>query len=334
MIKFQRTLNIFEQMKRIHLLAIIIFAVNLSVTAQQKKKTEETFDINKVPISNAVLGTFPYFKTFPNFKPTNVGSDSITIAQNRTYFYDGKKFFTVDGKVSSQKLNLYSDDRISEFQMIQDFDRMVNVLGGKKIFTGTLPMKQLKPLAGTEDVITLCAANSLVQSAFYGVVEYVIRTPKKEIWIQFVPYTIGSRFYNLLIVEKQVELIATNTNSDNIFVSKLLKNEVAITSLSFKTDDAEILTQSREELLKIANIYQQHPDWKLKIEVHNAPLGKADYTLSLTQKRAAEIKKQLLLLGIKTTQLEVKGMGEIKPKVPNETEQSRIDNNRVEIYKM
>lgn len=322
-------------MKKLKLIVVLLCAIPLSILAQKDKvkKSDETFDINKVPISNAELGEFPYFKTFPNFKPTNY-SDSITIAQNQTFFYDGKKFFAVEGKVSAQTLSLYSKDKLSEFQMIKDFDRMVNVLGGKKIFTGVMPIKLLKPLAGIVDEVKLGSSNKIVYYSWYGVVEYVIRTPQKEIYIQFQPYSIGSNFITLLIVEKQVELLATNTNNENKLVAKLLNNEIAICNIIYKTDDAELVTQSKADLLKIANIYQQYPLWKLKIEVHSAPVGKPEYILALTQKRAAEIKKQLLALGIKPDQLEVKGMGDSKPKVPNENEQSRLENSRVEISKM
>ncbi len=322
-------------MKKIDITLFLFFVICFPAFAQQGNNSQnnEPFDIQKVPISNAELGKFPYIKTFPGFKPTNY-NDSVTIAQNQTFFYDGKRFFAIEGKVSSQKLSLYSNDKLSEFQMIQDFDRMVNVLGGKKIFTGVLPIKQLKPLAGTDDEIALSASNSIVQFCYYGVVEYVIKTPKKEVWIQFQPYSIGSNFYSLLVVEKQVELMTTNTNNKNEMIHKLLNNEMAIFNLKFKTDNTEIQTESREELLKIVNIYQQYPNWKLKLELHSPPVGKPEYILGLTQRRADEIKKQLLALGVKSTQLEIKGMGDTKPKVPNENEQSRIENNRIEVYKL
>ena len=89
---------------RTRFLSIVILLTTVAINAQQKKvvSAPKVASNSGVSISNADLGTFPYFKTLPSFTPT----DSITIEQNRTYFFDGKTVFTVDGKVSFQNLNL------------------------------------------------------------------------------------------------------------------------------------------------------------------------------------------------------------------------------------
>jgi hypothetical protein len=107
---------------------------------------QTTFDLTKIPISKADLGTFPYFKTLPNFYPSN-SSDSMTIEMNRTYFYDGAKCFIVDGKVSVQNINVKDREKpfASEFQIIQEFDKVVSTLGGVKVFTVQFPKKPSNP---------------------------------------------------------------------------------------------------------------------------------------------------------------------------------------------
>jgi OmpA-OmpF porin, OOP family len=94
------------------------------------------------------------------------------------------------------------------------------------------------------------------------------------------------------------------------------------------------LTESKDEILNIVAVFQAHSDWKLEINVHNAPIGNPNYTLSLTQKRADEIKKQLLSLGVKGTATEVKGLGDAKPVTSNDTENGRLLNTRVEILRL
>lgn len=311
--------------------------VIITAFAQQKNisKTLNPKEENQtIPISNADLGLFPYFKPFPNFQPRNV-SDSVTIEQNRVYFFEGKRFFSVEGKVSSQTLNIIdgSKKRPSEFQIIQEFDKIIATLGGKKIYTGQLPLTLLKSFAGTDDIVSLGSKNQLVPSAFYGVVEYVIKTSEKEVWVQLQPYSIGSNFYTLLVVEKQEQLLTTNTNKKNLILETLEKNPMVDVDMKFAMDSAEILTQSGDEILNIVNVFQVHPDWKLKINVHNAPVGKPGYTLELTQKRATEIKTRLKSLGVKESMMEVKGLGDTKPLTNNETEKGRLINTRVEIIK-
>ena len=281
-----------------------------------------------IPLSKADLGSFPYFKTLANF----YANDSSNSELNRVFFYDGKKFFTVDGRVSSQNLNVRDDkkNRASEFGCIQEFDKVIATLGGIKIYTGKLPAEQLKSFAG-EDIVELAGKGQVAQSAHYGVVEYVIKTAEKEVWVQLEPYSLPSSFYTLLVVEKATPLVSLNTNKHNQVLEDLEKNKKSILYLSFEPDKPVLLSESKDEILSIAGVYQAHPDWKLKLESYNAPVGKADYALSLTDGRAAAVKKELTNLGVGSDAIDAKGMGDQKPLASNDTEQGRLANTRIEI---
>jgi outer membrane protein OmpA-like peptidoglycan-associated protein len=303
----------------------------LVVLFMQVMVAQTEFDINKVPVSKADLGTFPYFKSFPNFRR----NDSITLEMNRTYFFDGKKYLTIDGKVSSQIRNVDDSDKpyVSEFQLIQEFDKMVATLGGVKVYSGSLPTVQLKTDAGTDDIVLLQSKHNLASSAHYGVVEYVIKTADKEVWVQLQPFSMGSRFYTLLVVEKKSTLLATNTNKKNMILEELEKKTNTNVPVSFEPDSEILLTESKDEILSIVGVFQKNPTGKLKINVHCAPIGKPEYALALTQKRAAAIQKELVGLGVKAASIDVKGMGDVKPLVPNDTEKNRLVNSRLEIVK-
>jgi hypothetical protein len=98
-----------------------------------------------------------------------------------------------------------------------------------------------------------------VGSAYVGVVEFVIKTPKKEVWVQLHPYSMGSSFYHLLVVEKQEPLLTINTNKKNYILEDLDKNNKAVIVLNFATEGEEILTQSKDEILNIVGVFQAHP---------------------------------------------------------------------------
>ena len=318
-------------MKTHFLLSALLLAVPLPAARAQPNKAAPTgFDIKSLPLSKADLGTFPYVKTLPNF----TARDSVTIEQNRTYFYDGKTYLPVDGQVSSQKLNVRdSNQKIpSEFQIIQAFDQLVATLGGKKVFEGKLPDELVKKIT-THDLVELGARHQVAPSAFYGVVEYVIKTPEKEVWLQVVPSSIGSHFYTLLVVEKQSQLLSTNINKANGVLSELEQKAKAITYLDFVPDKTELLTQSSDELLALVGVFQTHPDWKLRVDIHSAPVGKPAYILDLTQKRAIALKDTLVSLGVKPTNIETTGLGDTKPLVSNENEADRRTNTRIEVFK-
>jgi outer membrane protein OmpA-like peptidoglycan-associated protein len=322
-------------MTRFFFTVAALLLLNTFLNAQEKKTASPSTSIySSIPVSNAELGSFPYFKTLPNFKPTNQ-SDSVTIEHNLTYFYDGKSFFTIEGKVSAQRLNVtdYKNKIPSEFQIIQEFDKLVLSLGGKKIYAGKLPEEQLKKISKS-DIVTLDSKNQVAPYAYYGVIEYVIKTPQKEVWIQLVPGTIKSYYYNLLVVEKQSQYLTTNINKQNSILKDLEKNNKSISKLSFELDNSILLTESKDELLNIVGVFQAHPDWKIKIEIHSAPLGKSDYVLELTEKRAASVKEELVSLGVNSASIQIIGLGDKAPLVSNDTEKGRQTNTRVEISKL
>ncbi|MEO5889303.1 MAG: OmpA family protein, partial [Ferruginibacter sp.] len=91
------------------------------------------------------------------------------------------------------------------------------------------------------------------------------------------------------------------------------------------------LSESKDEILSLLGIFQKHPDWTIKLECHSAPVGSANYILALTEKRANTIKQALMNLGVKSISMDVKGIGDQKPLVSNDTEQGRLTNTRVEI---
>lgn len=286
---------------------------------------------NAQPVSHAELGTFPYFKTLPNFKPR----DSMTIEQNRTYFYDGKQVLPIDGKVSVQSQNVDNNKEKtpSIFQLVQEFDKMVTTLGGRKVFEGQLPEDALKKLTG-EDLVTLASKHQVAPSAYYGVVEYVIKTPEKEVWLQLQPKSLGSEFYTLLIVEKETKSISVNINKTNQILLDLRKGGPATTHLDFFPDSTALLDQSGDEIMNIVGAFQAHPDWKLKLDIHSAPVGKPEYTLALTQRRAVAVQQLLQSLGVKPGSVTVTGLGDQHALVPNESEKNRWINTRVEITRL
>ena len=60
-------------------------------------------------------------------------------------------------------------------------------------------------------------------------------------------------------------------------------------------------------------------------------MGKKIYNNELSFKRADEIKKFLISNGIKNT-IEIQGLGDANPIAPNNNDENRRKNRRVEIY--
>jgi OOP family OmpA-OmpF porin len=93
-----------------------------------------------------------------------------------------------------------------------------------------------------------------------------------------------------------------------------------------------IKTAGTREFLEKTRVYlKEHPDQKLVITGHTDNVGPDALNLGLSKKRATAVKMQLVNEGIKASQVEVQGKGEIQPIGTNETEDGRRANRRASI---
>lgn len=101
--------------------------------------------------------------------------------------------------------------------------------------------------------------------------------------------------------------------------------------LSFKTNSAELQDKSREQLDNIAEIMTSYPNVKLKLGGYTDNTGTDDFNNKLSQERADAVRQELTERGIAGTRLEAKGYGSLYPVAPNDTEENRAKNRRIDI---
>lgn len=103
--------------------------------------------------------------------------------------------------------------------------------------------------------------------------------------------------------------------------------------VKFKTDSAEILGESNYILGAVLEILRDHEEiTRISIEGHTDDVGKPAYNKRLSEKRAASVVKWLLAAGIAPTRLSSAGFGLEAPLVPNDGEEGRRKNRRVEFH--
>ncbi len=101
-------------------------------------------------------------------------------------------------------------------------------------------------------------------------------------------------------------------------------------TIYFDTGKATFKPKTIETLDNIVAIMKEYPTAKFVIEGHTDSVGRADYNLRLSQKRAEAVVDYLRSHGVKS-QLEAIGYGETKPIASNKTRAGRAKNRRVEI---
>ncbi len=149
---------------------------------------------------------------------------------------------------------------------------------------------------------------------------------------------INNRKYLLLVYNYNAITINDNEaeNKDSLFAlldkSIIYYKPVIFESLEFPKDEAKI-TKEIEKKLKALSAYLETlpPNTQIKIFGHTDNSGSSKYNLKLSQKRAEVIKEYILKhTNLKSSQIITQGFGETQPVFPNDTEEHRAKNRRVE----
>ena len=96
---------------------------------------------------------------------------------------------------------------------------------------------------------------------------------------------------------------------------------------------SDVLRPESDKVLKeIAQVMQDHPDWKLNVEGNTDNIGGDAYNLDLSKRRAAAVKTALVKdYGIAADHLLTDGFGRSRPIDTNDTIEGRARNRRVEL---
>ena len=106
--------------------------------------------------------------------------------------------------------------------------------------------------------------------------------------------------------------------------SAVLKN------IFFELNKYEIKEKSRTELDKVIRFMNENPSTLVEIGGHTDNIGTAAYNLQLSQLRAQSVADYIAGHGIQISRLKQKGYGAEKPIKPNDTDENRQINRRIE----
>lgn len=108
---------------------------------------------------------------------------------------------------------------------------------------------------------------------------------------------------------------------------------IEIEDLIFGRGSAEVEeVRFQPILLSLVTWLDQNPDLKIRINGHTDSMGDPSLNKSLSLQRASNVRKFLIKQGIPPDQLRISGWGGARPIAPNDTEEGRSQNRRVEIH--
>lgn len=106
---------------------------------------------------------------------------------------------------------------------------------------------------------------------------------------------------------------------------------LVLNNIQFKVASAELLKDGKTVLNKVVELMKQYPKIEIELSGHTSSEGDAKMNKELSLRRVESCRKYLSDNGISEDRISVVGYGPDKPIVPNDTEQNRALNRRVEL---
>lgn len=106
--------------------------------------------------------------------------------------------------------------------------------------------------------------------------------------------------------------------------------KIRISNIEFPFGSNEIKYKGKMILDRVHQILQKYENYDVLIEGHTDDIGKEEYNLELSERRAKAVNDYLVSRGIRVDRLKYVGMGETVPLYPNDSDENRRRNRRVE----
>jgi outer membrane protein OmpA-like peptidoglycan-associated protein len=99
----------------------------------------------------------------------------------------------------------------------------------------------------------------------------------------------------------------------------------------FDFDDDQLRGGSPSALDAVLTAIAERPNARVTVEGHTDEVGTPDYNQRLSERRAQAVSAYFVVKGVDRARLTVRGFGALRPVAPNDTEEHRRQNRRVEI---
>ncbi|MFZ1798957.1 MAG: OmpA family protein [Chitinophagaceae bacterium] len=102
-------------------------------------------------------------------------------------------------------------------------------------------------------------------------------------------------------------------------------------ALLFQINSSDLSDSAKASLDKLAGIFTKYPETNILVEGHTDDTGTDEFNMQLSEKRAYAVSNYLEAEGVPQDRFTIKWYGENQPKYPNDSDENRIKNRRVEL---
>lgn len=218
-------------------------------------------------------------------------------------------------------------------------------MGDKDLYVLELPEAEAKLVVFTGTVI-----DCLTKNPIEATISLVDNTTQKRIGLhksnsstgKYVVVLPAGKNYGISIDAPEYAFYSKNIdipdlkNFKEVFDEVCLQNvkagtKIVLRNVFFDVDKATLRKESEVELNKLIEVLQQNPDLSMEISGHTDSDGDAQHNTDLSQARAQAVYDYLVSKSVAQARMRVKGYGELKPVVNNDSAENKQLNRRTEI---
>ncbi|MCA6077908.1 OmpA family protein [Fulvivirga sedimenti] len=107
-------------------------------------------------------------------------------------------------------------------------------------------------------------------------------------------------------------------------------SRTVLNNIFFETDKYALQERSQTELNKVIRFMNTNPELRIEVSGHTDDVGADDYNLSLSNRRAKSVYDYLTQNGVEPERIRYAGYGEQRPAFPNDSDENRSKNRRIE----
>lgn len=126
------------------------------------------------------------------------------------------------------------------------------------------------------------------------------------------------------------EHLAVMEREDSVFTNLKLNQAIRLDNVYFDQSSYILRPESNEQLNKLLKTLNSNPSLQIEIAGHTDNVGDRRLNQSLSENRAKVITNYLANRGIPTSRLQPRGYGDTRPTAPNDSENNKKQNRRVE----
>ncbi len=262
-----------------------------------------TFDINKIPVSNKEIGTFPYLSSPEGYeykyqKSKNYEEKYFCFNDSLVTKIRGKYFFSTIWKKANNR---------TEYEksfVLNSYENAIKDLGGVQVYEGLYNEKAEALISKENPTYFEDLKNDLSRKNK----QFVLKTPNGIIWFELNIHDRDNEIFFTVIQEEGFKQTISMLKAAEI-KAQIEKTGKAVLYINFDTDKSSIKSDGLTAIKEIATMLENDKKLNLSIEGHTDNTGNLNHNKSLSIDRANEVLKTLLEMKIETSRLKATGYG-------------------------